>query len=124
MITVDQIRSAVQQVILSKISLDDFDEWLTKASWNMHKDSKVEAVRMVGNIELMLAEFDSGDLSERDLRKAFQRMAATFVCETEVSVWTSAMSNVQCLILPSVWSVASDKPHEAESSYILRLQPL
>jgi hypothetical protein len=67
MITVDQIRAVLQQVVLSKISLDDFDEWLTKASWNMHRDSVPDAIQAVGKIELRLAEADRKEVSDEDL---------------------------------------------------------
>jgi hypothetical protein len=67
MITVDQIRSVLQQVVLSKMSLDDFDEWLTKTSWNMHKDSVPDAIQAVGKIELCLAEAGRKEISDQDL---------------------------------------------------------
>ena len=67
MITVDQIRTVLQQVVESKLSLDEFDEWLSRASWEMHKDSAPDAVQAVGTIELRLAEADSRTVSEEDL---------------------------------------------------------
>jgi hypothetical protein len=67
MITVDQIRTVLQQVVESKLSLDEFDEWLSRASWEMHKDSAPDAVQTVGTIELRLAEADSRTVSEEDL---------------------------------------------------------
>jgi hypothetical protein len=50
----------LQQVILASVSLDQFDEWLAKASWNMQRDSSPEAISLVGKIELLLAAYDDG----------------------------------------------------------------
>jgi len=66
MITVDQTRAMLQQVIAAGVSLDQFDEWLSKASWNMHHDSSPEAISLVGKIELLLAEYDDGLQSEQE----------------------------------------------------------
>ena len=81
MITAAQIRSMIQQLTLLKISLDDFDQWLTAASWNMHKDSQPEsdeAKRMIGKIELGLAEFDAGHKSRRQLFNELAILAGLF----------------------------------------------
>jgi len=56
----------LQQVIAAGVSLDQFDEWLSKASWNMHHDSSPEAISLVGKIELLLAEYDDGLQSEQE----------------------------------------------------------
>ena len=61
----------LQQVTLSELSLDSFDEWLTSASWNMHKDSSAEAVELVGQIELLLSEQEIGLISHADLIRSF-----------------------------------------------------
>jgi hypothetical protein len=74
MITVDQIRAELQRVVLSEISLDDFDEWLTKASWNMQQDSAPGAVNLVGKIELLLADYDSERVSHPSLITALHEL--------------------------------------------------
>ena len=59
MITAAQIRAMIQQLSLYKISLDDFEEWFTAASWNAQKvegSDAAEALQMVGKVELCLAE--------------------------------------------------------------------
>jgi hypothetical protein len=78
MVTVDQIKSMLQQLTLFRISLDDFEEWLTAASWNMHKDSKPDAVRMVGQIELLLSEYDGGYRSEKQVFDGLSLIAGVF----------------------------------------------
>jgi hypothetical protein len=76
MITVDQIRSMLQQVTLSKISLDEFDEWFAKASWNMHQDSSPEAIQLVGKIELRLAQADNEEVADEVLVKHLNELVA------------------------------------------------
>ena len=59
MASVAQIRIMIEQLTRSKISLDEFDEWFTAASWNAHKaddPDAAEALRMIGKVELCLAE--------------------------------------------------------------------
>lgn len=87
MITVDQIRSVLKQFAASDISLDAFDEWLTTASWNMHKDSLPDAVKVVGSIELYLAECDYSD-----------KDAATIAAELMALLPTVQMTNVAVLV--------------------------
>jgi hypothetical protein len=76
MITVEQTRSKLVQLTLSKLSLDDFDQWLTKASWNMHVSSSPEAVALVGQIEETLAIYEAGDIPYETMMQEFCRMEA------------------------------------------------
>lgn len=64
MVTAAQVRVMVGELSLSKISLDDFEEWLTRVSWNMHQNPNVddETKKFVGAIELRLADSDSSKL--------------------------------------------------------------
>jgi hypothetical protein len=92
MINVDQIRVMLQRVILAEVSLDEFDEWISRESWNMHKDSSIEAIELIGKIELILADFDSGACSEAGVIKAFASLNPVFRIsnvENPVSITTS-----------------------------------
>jgi len=74
MITVDQIRVALERVIHSEISLDNFDEWLTRESWNMHQDSSAKAIEMIGKIELLLSDYDAESISESRVIEDFKEL--------------------------------------------------
>jgi hypothetical protein len=74
MISVEQIRSMIEQLTLSKLSLDDFDEWLTRASWNMHVSSSPEAIALVGQIEGGLAVYEAGDISYDAMMQEFGKI--------------------------------------------------
>ncbi len=53
-----QIRIMVGELVLSRISLDDFEDWLVGASWNMHQNPEIDAEtkRLVGAIELNVSQ--------------------------------------------------------------------
>jgi hypothetical protein len=71
MITVSQIREHLQSLLDSNdpSSLDEFEDWLVRASWNMHQDTDLAAQEFASSIELRLVEFSSGDQDESVLRK-------------------------------------------------------
>lgn len=79
MITVDQIRTMLQQVILADISFDQFDERLSRASWDMHLDSSAEAISLVGKIELILAGFEDGLHSEDQTMSSLRELTPVLV---------------------------------------------
>lgn len=74
MISVDQIRAVLPQFLAGEITLDQFDEWIAKTSWDMQQDSSPDAISMVGTIELILSEYDSGCLSEEDARSSLMEL--------------------------------------------------
>ncbi len=64
--------------LLALSSLDEFEDWLAQRSWNMHLDSDPRAQKLVGKIELALAEFHNGHLAEPLLRQRLKSLAATY----------------------------------------------
>lgn len=64
-----EIREKVAQYLTSRISLDQFEDWLVARSWNMHADSDRQSQKLASEIELRLAEYSSGHLTEQDLRR-------------------------------------------------------
>jgi hypothetical protein len=110
MITVDQIRAMLQQVILASVSLDQFDEWLSKASWNMHHDSSPEAISLVGKIELILATYDEGLQSEDHALSCLRDLPVfLFNNSNAASISTGGTGNV--VSRPSTqWVVVGKQP--------------
>lgn len=74
MITQAQIVRQIEYLLAGKISLDDFEDWLVRSSWNMHLDSTSEAQELVWKIELNLAEHSSGHLDETELRTELKEL--------------------------------------------------
>ncbi len=54
------------------LSLAAFEDWFSVATWNAHKDSAPAAMRLVGVIELALAEFSIQHLTYAELMREFE----------------------------------------------------
>ncbi|SRR6266496_1126782 len=68
----------IRAKLLSLSDLDEFEDWIAEQSWNMHRDSDPSAQRLVGKIELALAEFRDGIISEPLLRQQLKNLARTY----------------------------------------------
>lgn len=123
MVSVSQIREHLVDMLVSLDSekaLDIFEEWLANASWNMHLDSRVDAMQMVGKLQLAFAEFDDGSLSIAALRRSFLEIASTFeinAAPREEMVVTSGSTSPGASINQVEWLEASDRPHAEGLSY-------
>ena len=69
MLTETEIKAHVAQFLNGSLSIDDFNTWLTRASWNMHLSASARVQEVVGTVELCLAEFSLGHLREDEFRK-------------------------------------------------------
>lgn len=67
MIAVEEIRGKLAAVQAGQLPLWDFYAWLEIASLNMHRDSAQEAMKLVGAIKLIFADYDSGEIDEESL---------------------------------------------------------
>ena len=56
MVSESQIFRQIERLLVNRISLDAFEDWLVRSSWNMHLDSGSKAQSLVWKIELSLAE--------------------------------------------------------------------
>src|SRR5688500_10763648 len=80
----------IREQLLALSDLDAFEDWVARQSWDMQKDSDPNAQKLVGKIELALAEYSNGHLSEFELRQQLRNMARTY----EVSFNGSVNSDV------------------------------
>ena len=62
------ISTLVRRYVAGDISLRDFQDWFIPATWDVAKCPDKEIVKAVRNIQLSLAEFSSGDLTEAQLK--------------------------------------------------------
>lgn len=66
MVTISQIREHLVDLLASKENREDvlsvFEDWLVKASWNMHLTSDIRAQKFAADIQLNLAEMDAENL--------------------------------------------------------------
>lgn len=67
MISESQIFRQIERLLADEISLDAFEDWLVRSSWNMHLDSGSKAQSLVWKIELSLAEYSSEHVDVKEL---------------------------------------------------------
>jgi hypothetical protein len=68
MLSSSEIKKQIQQYLAQSIDLDQLEDWLVSASWNMHQHAPADAQEMASALELRFAEYSCGHLSESDLR--------------------------------------------------------
>jgi hypothetical protein len=68
----------IREQLLALSDLDAFEDWIVQHSWNMHQDSDPSAQKLVGKIELALAEYSNGHISEFELRRQLDNLARTY----------------------------------------------
>lgn len=73
-----EIRKRLIQLLLGKISLDVFEDWLVRESWNMHQAADKGTLDLVSALELRLAEHSSGHLTEEGLRQELRSFVQNY----------------------------------------------
>lgn len=93
MLKIQDLRNQATSFLNGGTTLDAFDDWFAQASWNMHLDSEPEAQMLAAKIELLLAEYSSGHLSEPELRSALASTLASrpdnLVMELDITIGIS-----------------------------------
>lgn len=79
MIQENEIRAQLLEYLSGNRNLDDVEDWIVQQSWNMHRDSNPDAQRLVGQIELALAEYNNNHISDVALRQRLDRIASTYI---------------------------------------------
>jgi hypothetical protein len=69
MIRDNEIRQKANAYLRNELALDDFEDWLVSASWNMHKDSSRTAIDLASEIDsALMAYSSSSQMTEDDFR--------------------------------------------------------
>ncbi len=84
MIQEREVREKLAKYLHDQMSLEDFSDWLGERSWNMHVGSSDSAKRLVGSLELLLAEYFQGHRSESELRSLFSALQGVSVIGFDV----------------------------------------
>ena len=73
-----EIRAKLASYLAEEISLEEFEDWFVAASWNViYRESK-NAIDLVYDIELLLAEHSKGCWNENELREQFLPMVQDY----------------------------------------------
>jgi len=86
MINEAQIRDQLLRYLARQITLNEFEDWIVLQSWNMHQDADAAAQRLVGAIELRLAEYSDDHLTDEALERELKGLIAS---SAVVSIITS-----------------------------------
>ena len=66
------IRDHLRRYLSREISLDQLREWFDVETWDVIDESSPATQQVAGEIELRIAEFTNGHLSENELRALLQ----------------------------------------------------
>lgn len=69
-----EIRKHLESYLSGKSSLRQFREWFDVETWGLAAESDSPVRQLAGEIELRIAEFTNGHLSEDDLRAMLQTL--------------------------------------------------
>lgn len=72
MIIESQIREQLERYLVGESSFEQFEDWLIDHSYNMHKDSDLQAQNLVHDIDLVIYEYLDGNLREDKLKNILQ----------------------------------------------------
>lgn len=62
------IRDHLAGYLAGQLTRKDFVDWFTSATWDQVKNSDTLTADLIGEINLLLAEFSNGDLTENELQ--------------------------------------------------------
>ena len=108
MMTVEAIQDQVSRYLRSDIRLSELEDWLVANSWGKPCMEK-EVSEVVYSIELRLAEWSLGHLSEQELRDALlqtcmvTRMFVSYCGPTADSARLSTASSSSISLSPIRW---------------------
>jgi len=69
-----EIRDHLRQYLSREITLDDFRDWFDAETWDIIDKCPAATQQLAGEIELRVAEFTNGHLSETELRTMLQNL--------------------------------------------------
>ncbi len=125
MARVNEIREQLANYLAGELSRPEFEDWLVKNSWNIHQAPEaVDAKSLVHSIELRLAEFSSGHLTEEGLRKELLPFVTSInasVIFENATINTPMGLDVKWL---DVGAILFADPGHKESSVVFELSPL
>ena len=74
-----KLRADIIELVEGRLALDDFEDRFVAESWNMHQAASPSAIALASGVELRLAEYSSGHLSENDLLSELSKLVSGIV---------------------------------------------
>ena len=98
------IRERVAALLMDKLSLAAFEQWIGAESWGMFSDSSEEAVRLVAQVNLLVSEFHDDVIDDHEFRHLLSRLLNDIVDSIVVEDHPPAMPYVNWRSAsPSFW---------------------
>jgi len=72
------IRDKLASYLVGEISLAEFEDWFVPASWNVAQSNNQNAINLVYEIELWLAEYSDGHWREDELKQHFRSLVIDY----------------------------------------------
>jgi len=122
-VTVSQIRHKLIDFLAAEdrnSALSAFEDWITKASWNMHLDSGINAQKFTGEIQLYLAEMDNEGHDVDWLVEKLRLALSSFPLERSESVVLTSSSTTNLMHQEWPFSPAGSSRGAAFGSPVLR----
>ena len=70
----DSLWEKLSAYIRAEISFQQFNEWFSLFSWNVHRISEPAFRNLIGEVQLRLAEFSNGHWTEEELREFLRKL--------------------------------------------------
>lgn len=86
-----EIHNQLVRYVAQEISAEQFRDWFDVATWDVEQSGNRTAQELAGEIELRLAEFSSGHLTEEELRAKLRPLIGVFSSRHAAS-WVSTSS--------------------------------
>ena len=86
------IRHHLIRYLAGDLSLNELQDWLVNAAWNMEATASPEAVQFAYSLELVLAEYSTGFLTPNELRSDLLEIAEPANTTAKASISTRAVS--------------------------------
>lgn len=74
MVEEKEVQDKLSEVVSDQLSLEQFENWLSSYSWNMHRDSSRDAVDLISSVHLLLSERDDQIFDEQSLKQEFLKL--------------------------------------------------
>jgi hypothetical protein len=79
MISEMQLRETLANFLSGKLDREEFEDSFVRNTWNIHQNPDLGAQRITSAVELLLAENNSGHLSDSDLRKELEVLVSFYL---------------------------------------------
>lgn len=72
-----EVHNKLVRYLAGDITLDQFRDWFDPATWDLNPTGTTSLFQLAGEIELRLAEFTNGHLTESELRSELRPLVET-----------------------------------------------